>query len=102
MRERKVTDEMAADFARWVADDESEKFAPCVAALLADRASDLEREKHLAAIIEVYAFTLEFVLLLATIGDEEFKLLDGQVTAAREAYKELTGDDPETMYRRER
>ncbi len=53
------------------------------------------------AALDVYAFTLEFVLLMEGCNPND-GILKSQIKAARDAYKELTGDDPETMYRRNR
>lgn len=52
-----------------------------------------EREEMLAAVIEVYAFTLEFVLLLQKSGWHDASFCQSQITAARQAYKEATGND---------
>jgi hypothetical protein len=58
------------------------------------------------AALDVYAFTLEFVLLMEGIDPDKGirEGMDGalanQIRAARDAYKEVTGDDPQAMYRR--
>jgi hypothetical protein len=51
-----------------------------------------EREKLLAAVIDVYAFTLEFVIQAHKHGFAD--LTESQIEAARDAYNEAFGEPP--------
>lgn len=58
----------------------------------------------LRAALDVYAFTLEFLLVVNGLCDESAPaigedIVNNQIQAARDAYKEVTGQDPTELIR---